>query len=230
MAVTAKDRVQEQQPSLSLLDPGSILAVYVWLHFCIARIIMLPLTLEIGHGLRGLLWILGASGALLISYVLVNEIVRYHHRIPNIPGPRGWPLVGSLPGLASRHPADEYRQWAAKYGDVFQVQLGNTTAVVVNTASAARSFFISQREATNGRPKFYVLHNKVQKGNAVTSIGTSGWDHSCKRRRKVAATALNKASVESYLPVLSIMASQRLMVCKLTCAADPGSRITGVPT
>jgi hypothetical protein len=138
-----------------------------------------------------------------VSFIslIIDEIVRYSNRIPNLPGPRGYPILGSLYSLRGKIPADEYRKWASIYGDVFQVQLGNTTAVVVNTAASARDFFISQREATNGRPRFYVLHSKVQKGNAVTSIGTSEWDHSCKRRRKIAATALNKTSVTSYFPV-----------------------------
>lgn len=143
----------------------------------------------------------------LILYLFINEIVRFWLRIPNLPGPRGFPLLGSLPSLRGKAPSEEYRKWAVDpqgYGDVFQVQLGNTTAVVVNSASAARAFFISQREATNSRPWFYVLHHQVQRGGPVTSIGTSPWDESCKRRRKVAATALNKTSVESYLPVSPI--------------------------
>jgi 3-hydroxyphenylacetate 6-hydroxylase len=139
--------------------------------------------------------------AFFLLYIALNEFVRYSTRIANLPGPRGYPLVGSLPDLRGKIPAEEYRKWAKQYGDVFQLQLGNTTTVVVNSASAARDFFISQRNATSGRPLFYVLHKKVQKGNAVTSIGTSEWDHSCRRRRKVAAAALNKTSVESYLPV-----------------------------
>src|SRR5687767_648818 len=108
--------------------------------------------------------------AVLVCYIVINEVVRFSTRIPNLPGPRGYPVLGSLLSLRGKIPSDEYRKWSNSYGDIFQVQLGNTTAVVVNTASAARDLFISQREATNGRPKFYVLHSKVQKGNAVTSI------------------------------------------------------------
>ncbi|CAG9990955.1 unnamed protein product, partial [Clonostachys byssicola] len=158
----------------------------------------------------------------LLIYILVNEFVRYSTRIPNLPGPRGYPLLGSLPSLRGKIPAEEYRQWAKRYGDVFQLQLGNTTTVVVNSAAAARDFFISQRNATNGRPRFYVLHSKVQKGNAVTSIGTSEWDHSCKRRRKVAATALNKTSVESYLPILNL--ESRAFLNDLLAASKGGTQ------
>ncbi|KZL84133.1 3-hydroxyphenylacetate 6 hydroxylase protein [Colletotrichum incanum] len=142
--------------------------------------------------------------ALLTAYVILNEFIRLSSRIPRLPGPWGYPLLGSLPSIEGRVNSDEYRKWTGIYGDVFQLQLGNTTAVVVNSAAAARALFITQREATNGRPIFYVLHKKVQRGGPVTSIGTSPWDESCKRRRKVAATALNKTSVESYLPILNL--------------------------
>lgn len=146
-------------------------------------------------------WVIAAPLVALLLYILLNEVARAHSRIALLPGPRGYPLLGSLPSLRGKTNSEEYRQWSALYGDVFQLHLGSTVAVVVNSAAAARALFISQREATNSRPEFYVLHKKVQRGNAVTSIGTSAWDHSCKRRRKVAASALNKTSVESYLPV-----------------------------
>lgn len=149
-------------------------------------------------------WLITAISLLLLLCLIGNEIVRFNSRIAHLPGPRGYPILGSLASLRGKTNSEEYRKWASKYGDVFQLQLGNTTAVVVNSAAAARALFITQREATNSRPEFYVLHKKVQQGKPVTSIGTSAWDHSCKRRRKIAASALNKTSVESYFPVRTI--------------------------
>jgi hypothetical protein len=136
-----------------------------------------------------------------IIYLVVGEVARYRSRIPNLPGPRGLPVVGSLPWLRGKVHAEQYRLWSLKYGDVFQVQLGERTAVIVNSTAAARSLFLGQREAMNSRPLFYVLHGKVQGGSAVTSIGTSPWSDSCKKRRKVGATAMNKVAVDSYQPV-----------------------------
>ena len=60
----------------------------------------------------------------------------------------------------------------------------------------------------NSRPVFYVFHKQVSK--AVTSIGTSPWDDSCKRRRKLAAGALNKPHVDSYAPILNLEAREFL--------------------
>ena len=92
-----------------------------------------------------------------------------------------------------------YRQWAEVYGPVFQVQLGNTTVVVINSAAAAKTLLIGQSAAFNSRPEFYVLHKVVS--SQAFSIGTSPWDESCKKRRRAAAGALNRVKTEGYAPV-----------------------------
>ncbi|KXH43795.1 hypothetical protein CNYM01_05723 [Colletotrichum nymphaeae SA-01] len=148
------------------------------------------------------------SVLILAGYLLQNEIKRYRGRIKHLPGPLGWLVVGNLFQNQNQIPAETYRVWAKKYGPVFQIQLGNTTAVVVNTVESAKQLFLGQRHAMNSRPTFYVFHGKVSK--AVTSIGTSPWDDSCKRRRKLAAGALNRPRVESYAPILNMEAREFL--------------------
>ncbi|KAJ3539833.1 hypothetical protein NM208_g5326 [Fusarium decemcellulare] len=139
---------------------------------------------------------------ILIAYLTQNEITRYRSRVKRLAGPRGWPVVGNLFQHADEIPAVTYQRWAKTYGPVFQIQLGNTTGVVVNSVDAAKKLFIGQRNAMNSRPTFHVFHGKVSK--AVTSIGTSPWDDSCKRRRKLAAAGLNRPRVESYSPILNL--------------------------
>ncbi|CCF40952.1 hypothetical protein CH063_02473 [Colletotrichum higginsianum] len=145
---------------------------------------------------------------LVVVYLIQTEIIRYRRRIKNLAGPCGWPIVGNLFQQPNQVPAETYRQWAEKYGPVFQIQLGNTTGVVVNSVESAKQLFLGQRHAMNSRPTFYVFHSKVSK--AVTSIGTSPWDDSCKRRRKLAAGALNRPRVESYAPILNLEAREFL--------------------
>ncbi|KAI1086277.1 cytochrome P450 [Rostrohypoxylon terebratum] len=151
----------------------------------------------------------------LLVYLAQNEIVRYRSRIKNLPGPRGWPIVGNLFQNRDVIPAETYRKWSFKYGPVFQIQLGNTTAVVINSTQAAKQLFLGQSHAMNSRPTFYIFHKKVSK--AVTSIGTSPWDDSCKRRRKLAAGALNRTRVESYAPILNLEAREFLRDLYLAC-------------
>ncbi|KAF4119664.1 3-hydroxyphenylacetate 6-hydroxylase [Geosmithia morbida] len=144
------------------------------------------------------------ASVFLVLYLVCNEYLRYVGRIKNLPGPRGIPVVGNL--LQQRREAlgaaEVYRQWAQTYGPVFQIQLGNVTAVVVNSVEAARHLFVGQRTAVNSRPIFHVFHKQVSR--AVTSIGTSPWDESCKQRRKVAATALNLVKIRGYAPIVNL--------------------------
>ncbi|KAK7421712.1 hypothetical protein QQZ08_009800 [Neonectria magnoliae] len=163
-------------------------------------------------------YIAAAIAVLAAIYLIQNEVARYRTTIKNLPGPRGWPVVGNLfqASKASRNckrhldeiPAVTYARWARTYGPVFQIQLGNTTAIVVNSAESAKQLLIGQRHAMNSRPTFYVFHKQVSK--SVTSIGTSPWDESCKRRRKLAATSLNRPRVESYAPILNLEAREFL--------------------
>ena len=50
---------------------------------------------------------------------------------------------------------------------------------------------------------FHTFHSVVSTSQGFT-IGTSPWDESCKKRRKAAATALNRPAVQSYMPILDL--------------------------
>lgn len=49
----------------------------------------------------------------------------------------------------------------------------------------------------------HTFHSVLSSSQGFT-IGTSPWDESCKRRRKAAATALNRPAVQSYMPFLDL--------------------------
>jgi phenylacetate 2-hydroxylase len=53
------------------------------------------------------------------------------------------------------------------------------------------------------RPAFHTFHSVVSSSQGFT-IGTSPWDKSCKRKRKVAGTALNRPAVQSYTPLVDL--------------------------
>ncbi|KAJ6441607.1 3-hydroxyphenylacetate 6 hydroxylase [Purpureocillium lavendulum] len=137
-----------------------------------------------------------------VVYVLINEFVRYNGRIRGMRGPAGLPLIGNLWDIRV-NAAEKYREWARRFGDVYQIQLGNVPVVVINSASAARTIFGQNAQAMSSRPEFYTFH-KVLSDTAGTTIGTSPYSDSLKRRRKGAASALNKPSVQTYISHLDI--------------------------
>ncbi|EGR46923.1 uncharacterized protein TRIREDRAFT_4726 [Trichoderma reesei QM6a] len=119
--------------------------------------------------------------------------------IPEIPGV---PLFGNLLQLGVDH-ARVAKKWALQYGPVFQARLGNRRIIFVNSYDAVKYFWITHQSSLISRPTFHTFHSVVSSSQGFT-IGTSPWDESCKRRRKAAATALNRPAVQSYMPILDL--------------------------
>lgn len=92
-----------------------------------------------------------------LIYVIVNELVRYNARIAGIKGPPGLPVIGNLWDIRV-NAAEKYRHWAQRFGDVYQIQLGNVPVVVVNSAAAGKSIFGQNAQAMSSRPEFYTFH------------------------------------------------------------------------
>ena len=135
-------------------------------------------------------------------YFICNEVLRSKARISSFNGPRGLPVIGNIADIQC-NAAEKYRQWRQTFGDVYQIQLGNIPVIVVNSANAAKTIFGQNSQALSSRPVFHTFH-KVLSNTAGTTIGTSPFSDSLKRRRKGAASALNKPSVATYIPHLDI--------------------------
>ncbi|KIX08454.1 uncharacterized protein Z518_03110 [Rhinocladiella mackenziei CBS 650.93] len=143
---------------------------------------------------------LAAASALV--YLLITELQRARARIPGFDGPSGLPIIGNIHQIRV-NAAEQYRLWSKKYGSVYQIMLGNVPVIVVNGSKAAREIFGANSQALASRPEFYTFH-KVVSSTAGTTIGTSPFSESLKRRRKGAASALNKPSVATYIPHIDV--------------------------
>ncbi|KAG6016087.1 hypothetical protein E4U54_002330 [Claviceps lovelessii] len=135
---------------------------------------------------------------LLVRYLNATDIPKIKG-LPEIPGV---PIFGNLIQLGTDHPRVAQR-WAKKYGPVFQARLGNRRVIFVNSFDTVRHFWITHQSSLISRPKFHTFHSVISTSQGFT-IGTSPWDESCKRRRKAAATALNRPATQSYMPILDL--------------------------
>lgn len=164
--------------------------------------------------------------ALVIVFRLLNATDV--PKIKNLPEIPGVPVLGNLAQLGTNH-ARVAQKWASKYGPVFQTRLGNKVSlsasylsvrgvanqgdqrvIFVNSYESVRYFWVTHQSSLISRPTFHTFHSVISSSQGFT-IGTSPWDASCKNRRKAAATALNRPSVQSYMPILDFesMASIR---------------------
>lgn len=147
----------------------------------------------------GLYVVAGVTGALLF-YLCVNEVVRSRKRIAGLNSPKGFPVVGNLFQVLD-HSAQKYQHWSKTLGDVYQVQLANTPIIIINSAAAAKRFFISNSQTFSSRPITYTF-GRIASSSAGLTIGTSPYDDSLKRKKKGAASALNRPAIQTYIPYL----------------------------
>ncbi|KAJ5524041.1 hypothetical protein N7494_010691 [Penicillium frequentans] len=121
--------------------------------------------------------------------------------LPEIPG--SVPVFGHLLKLGDDH-ASICEKWWRQYGhSVFQIKLGNTRAVVVNSFEDCRKMLLGHQNAIIDRPKLYTFHGVVSSTQGFT-IGSSPWDDSCKKKRKAAGTALGRPALRNYYPMFDL--------------------------
>ena len=135
----------------------------------------------------------------IIGYIVITELYRSKIRLPGIPGPTGVQVVGNLYQL-NPDPAQTLHEWGKQYGGVYQIMLGTMPVVVFNSMQAARDVFVGQGHSLIDKPRFYTFHSILS--SVASSIGTTPWSDSTKRRRKTAASAMNRPAVASYLPFI----------------------------
>lgn len=145
--------------------------------------------------------------AVVAVIAVVYFLIRYFNRtdipkIKNLPEIPGVPLFGNLIQLGEEH-AKKTAEWVKQYGPVFQVRMGNKRIIFANTFDSVKYFWVTHQSALISRPTLHTFHTVVSSSQGFT-IGTSPWDESCKRRRKAAATALNRPAVQSYMPIIDL--------------------------
>ncbi|XP_070581549.1 cytochrome P450 1A1-like [Ptychodera flava] len=115
------------------------------------------LTLLIGASLLKLEW--GKGGVTLVR----------------MPGPRGWPVIGSLLSIGKR-PHETFSQLAKTYGNVFKVRLGSRTIVVMHGMKAVRDALLKQAVTFAGRPNFFSMQRLSFNGfNFFTESHSKRW-------------------------------------------------------
>jgi phenylacetate 2-hydroxylase len=141
--------------------------------------------------------------AILVGlYIWSNSTdVPYIKGIPQAPG--AIPIFGHLLKLGEDH-ATVCERWWRQYGDsVFQIKLGNTRAVVVNSFDDVRKMLVGNQSAVIDRPTLYTFHGVISSTQGFT-IGSSPWDTSCKNKRKAAGQALGRPAMRGYFDMFDL--------------------------
>ncbi|KAH8657783.1 cytochrome P450 [Xylariales sp. PMI_506] len=149
--------------------------------------------------------VLVAIGAVIVTYIIYN--VAYRTDIPHIKGipeiPGALPVFGHLLKLGEDHATVCEKWWRQYNQSVFQIRLGNTRAVVVNSFEDCKKMLLGNQNAVIDRPTLYTFHGLISSTQGFT-IGSSPWDESCKKKRKAAGTALGRPALRNYYPMFDL--------------------------
>ncbi|KAK0389094.1 hypothetical protein NLU13_2670 [Sarocladium strictum] len=149
--------------------------------------------------------VMTAIVVIALTYILYN--VMYATDVPHIKGipeiPGAVPVFGHLLKLGEDHASTCEKWWRQYKHSVFQIKLGNTRAVVVNSFDDCKKMLLGNQNAVIDRPKLYTFHGLISSTQGFT-IGSSPWDESCKKKRKAAGTALGRPALKNYYPMFDL--------------------------
>ena len=100
-------------------------------------------SLEVGQLMYGRLPRLGLWLLFLTAAFSIIAWLRREHRLDKVEGPRGWPFIGIGITLPRGAPVI-FREWGAKYGDLFKKRVGWYNWVVINSPDAFREILEKQ--------------------------------------------------------------------------------------
>lgn len=113
--------------------------------------------------------------------------------LAELPGPRGWPVLGNFPQIDFREFHRRLERWADAYGEVYRMRLGRGDFLVVSDLAAAGMLL---RE----RPALFSRRHALERifgelgFNGVFSADGDNW----RRQRRIVITALNSAHLHEF--------------------------------
>ncbi len=125
-------------------------------------------------------------------------------RIADLPGPRGWPLVGNMPGFESGRAHQIFEGWAREHGPLYRVNLAGRRLVVLSDPEASMR---ALRDRPDTFSRSHVLRPLFAELGFVGVFAAEGDEW--RRERPLVMKALDPAHLKRFFPVM-VTAARRL--------------------
>lgn len=124
---------------------------------------------------------------------MATAIMATPRTIEELPGPRGWPLLGNFPQIDFREFHRQLERWADEYGSPYRFRLGPNEFMVVNDVESASTLLRERPHAFGRRVALERIFDELG-FNGVFSADDDNW----RRQRKIVITALNSAHLHDF--------------------------------
>ncbi|KAF1958530.1 cytochrome P450 2E1 [Byssothecium circinans] len=105
---------------------------------------------------------LAAAALSLVLYIIWNVIASSRRsRVPRglkkLPGPKGYPVIGSVPDVPEKNGFIKFADWGKEYGPIYQVNLAGSNHVWISTDEIARDLLSKKGAIYSDRPHIPAL-------------------------------------------------------------------------
>ena len=121
--------------------------------------------------------------------------------LKDLPGPKGYPLVGNIPVIDLPDLHNQIEGWADEFGDVYRLGLGYTSQTVVTRPSMIQKILAARPDEFVRMKK---MNNIIREGGVRGVFNAEGEEW--KLHRKIVARGLDvKHQKEFYTPMLEVL-------------------------
>lgn len=124
--------------------------------------------------------------------------------VESLPGPRGWPIVGSALQFDANHAPRILEDWARRHGTVYKVNLAGRTLIVLSDHEAALK---AMRERPDGYTRARIIRPIFEELGFVGLFAAEGDEW--RRQRPLVVKALDPAHLKRFFPTI-VTATERL--------------------
>ncbi len=140
-------------------------------------------------------------------------------RLQDLPGPRGWPLLGNLPQIAPARFHLQLGAWAQQYGRFFKLRLANRLLLVSADHQAVAAVLRDRPEGFRRTDRLEAIVLEMGLKPGLFGVNGDAW----KRQRRMVMAAFDPGHVKAYYPSL-VKCGERLRA-RWAKAAASGSEV-----
>ncbi|XP_042301070.1 vitamin D 25-hydroxylase isoform X4 [Sceloporus undulatus] len=100
----------------------------------------------------------------LLAALVVRQLLKQRRPVGFPPGPAGLPLVGNIHSLAAEQPHVYMRRQSQLHGQIFSLDLGGISAIVLNGYDAIKECLVQQSEVFADRPSLPLFKKLTKMG------------------------------------------------------------------
>ncbi|MBN8492254.1 MAG: cytochrome P450 [Burkholderiales bacterium] len=140
-------------------------------------------------------------------------------RLQDLPGPRGWPVLGNLPQIEAARFHLQLGDWAREYGRFYQLRMANRRVLVCADHEAVSAVLRDRPDGFRRTDRLEAVGTEMGLKPGLFGVNGDVW----KRQRRMVMAAFDPGHVKAYYPSL-VKCGERL-AGRWERAAVAGQRI-----